>query len=206
MLDGLGLTVKHKVGEADAGKALVVYSRRVAFSTDYEKAARDDPDYVSTHPLLPVIADDMPVTVSINGESYSASEIFAGAIQATHRGAIVGMPSPGKGAIMIQVMLPGGGRVDVTDGQFYPGGIDTKYKGILPDYEIDQANDYGKTDAQQDKAAAVIEEAYKRLQSLKDEAIARVKINGDRFEKEMSERDAEDNQPVIVEDVLAKKR
>jgi C-terminal processing protease CtpA/Prc len=204
MLDGFALTVKHSVGKADPGKAAVFSYKRVSFSEAYEKAAREDPGYIYEHPLLPVIDDDLPVVVSINVDSYSASEIFAGAIQATHRGAVVGMPSAGKGAIMIEVPLPEGGRVSVTDGQFYPGGIDTKYKGILPDYEIDQASDYGKTDAQQDKAGAVIEEAHKRLQAFKDEASTRVKINGDRFEKEMSERDADDNKPVIVEDVPPK--
>jgi C-terminal processing protease CtpA/Prc len=199
MLDGFGVIVTH-----NAGKPSVVYAVRTAFSKAYQKSAVENPDYVYDHPLLPVIDDDMPVVVRQNGESYSASEIFAGAIQATHRGAIVGMPSAGKGAIMIRVNLPEGGQVSVTDGQFYPGGIDTKYKGILPDYEIDLADDFGRTDAQKDKAGAVIEEAYKRLQAFKDEATARVKINGERFEKEMSERDAEDNKPVILEDVSAK--
>ena len=205
MIDGFGLTVTYKSGESDDSKPSVVYAKRVALTLAYEASARENPKYVYSHPLVPVIDDDMPVVVTQNGESYSASEIFAGAIKATHRGEIVGKPSPGKGATMIIVPLPAGGQVEVTDGQFYPGGINTKFKGILPDYEIDQADDYGKTDAQQDKAGAVIEDAYKRLQASKDEAIVQVKINSDRFEKEMSERDAEDNKPVILEDVTAKK-
>jgi C-terminal processing protease CtpA/Prc len=199
MLGIYGVTVKH-----NKSMPSIVYYTRVAFSTEYEKAARDDFGYVYKHPLLPVIDGDMPVVVSQNGESYSASEVFAGAIQATHRGAIVGKPSAGKGAIMVQITLPQGGQLEVTDGQFYPGGVDTKYIGILPDYDVDLAHDYGQTDAQQDKAGAVIEEAYKRLQAFKVEATAQVKINGDRFEQEMKERDAEDNKPVSIEDVSAK--
>lgn len=40
--------------------------------------------------------------------------------------------------------------MDITNGQFYPGGMDTKHKGIIPDKLVRQAKDFGQTDAQRD--------------------------------------------------------
>ena len=203
MLNDFGVTVTHKVGDLTHPK--VVYARRVAFTPAYEAAANDDPGYVALHPLLPIIDDDMPVVVTQNGESYSASEVLAGGIQATLRGTVNGVPSGGKGAIMTRVDLPYGGQVSVTDGQFYPGGKDTKYIGILPDSNVVQADDFGETDAQRAKAGVIIEEAYGRNQARKSVAAAQVKINAARFEDDMAKRDKEDNEPVKLNVVTAKK-
>jgi C-terminal processing protease CtpA/Prc len=192
--DGYGLTATKLVGEPDSDKKVEV-AERVAFDMSYARAAMRNPNLVYEHPLLPAIDESMPVTVMVNVDSYSASEIFAGAIQATHRGVIVGQPSAGKGAIMPELPLPEGGGMDITNGNFFPGGRDTKHKGVIPERIVEPSKDHGKTDAQQDAASAVIEEAFKNLQAVKALEVDRIKINDARFEDDMAKRDANDLKP-----------
>jgi carboxyl-terminal processing protease len=74
-----------------------------------------------------------PLVVLINGNSASASEIFAGTIQEYGRGIIIGEPSYGKGTVQTILSLPLG-QVKVTTSQFYlPSGKSTQEKGVVPD-------------------------------------------------------------------------
>ncbi len=60
----------------------------------------------------------VPLVVLIDGESASASEIFAGAIRDFHRGRIVGSTSYGKGSVQgIFPLKPGQQRPAADDGQ-----------------------------------------------------------------------------------------
>jgi C-terminal processing protease CtpA/Prc len=195
MEDGYGLVVQKVAGQPDASKKLQMLER-VAYDSSYAVAAARNPNFIDEHPLLPVISADMPITVTLNVNSYSASEIFAGALQATHRAVIIGEASAGKGAIMPVISLPEGGSLDVTNGQFYPGGMDTKHKGVIPDRAVDMVKDYGQTDAVRDAATAELLEAYKRVQAIKAIATERTKVNDARFEAEMAKRDAADLLPV----------
>ena len=195
MEDGYGLVVQKVAGQPDASKKLQMLER-VAYDSSYAVAAARNPNFIDEHPLLPVISADMPITVTLNVNSYSASEIFAGALQATHRAVIIGEASAGKGAIMPVISLPEGGSLDVTNGQFYPGGMDTKHKGVIPDRAADMVKDYGETDAVRDAATAELLEAYTRVQAIKTIATERTKVNDARFESEMAKRDAADLLPV----------
>jgi carboxyl-terminal processing protease len=195
--DGYVTTAEKVVGAPDSSKKLDAQPR-VAYTPTYAAMMHRNPHFVMEHPLLPIIGEDMPFVVEVNVESYSASEVFSGAIQATHRGTIVGEPSAGKGAIMTEVHLPEGGSVMITSGQFYPGGEDTKLKGILPDRLVKASEDFGKTDPVDDAANAVIEEEYARLQARKTLTVERMKVNGERFESEMKERDDNDLKPPAV--------
>jgi len=200
--DGYVLMAKKAVGAPNSSQQFES-NARVAYTPDYGKKIRLNPQFVYEHPLLPVIGEDMPMVVEINVDSYSASEVYAGAIQATHRGKIVGQPSAGKGAIMNNPHLPEGGGLMITSGQFYPGGEDTKLKGIVPDRLVNDSEDYGKTDPQGDAANAVIEEEYAQLQARKALTVERIKINSARFEEEMKTRDDFDQKPPV--DVAAAK-
>ncbi len=195
MADGYAI-VAQKVASAPDSTKQITSVERVPYDPSYAVAAARNPGFIDEHPLLPVISLDMPITVEINVDSYSASEIFAGALQATHRAVIVGQGSAGKGAIMPVLPLPEGGSLNITNGQFYPGGLDTKHKGIIPDKIVEQVKDYGQTDAQRDVADATLREMYARIQALKAIETERIKVNDARFEAEMAKRDAADLLPV----------
>ena len=192
--DGYGVTAVKKVGEPDSAKQLDV-NPRVPYTAQYGQEAMRNPELVYERPLALAIDENMPVTVEVNVESYSASEIFAGAIKATHRGTVIGAPSAGKGAIMPEISLPEGGALDVTNGQFFPGGLDTKHKGVIPDVIVEESKDYGKTDPQRDAATRVLLDQAKRLEEVRKLETDRTKINDARFEDDMAKRDANDLKP-----------
>jgi C-terminal processing protease CtpA/Prc len=77
---------------------------------------------------------DIPLVVLIDGDSASASEIFAGAIRDHDRGYIVGQISYGKGSV--QGVFPsdrGIGGLRLTVSRFYsPSGTAISQRGITP--------------------------------------------------------------------------
>lgn len=78
-----------------------------------------------------------PLAVLINGNSASASEIFAGAIQDYGIGTIVGTTSFGKGIVQSVIpMLEDGTAIKVTVSKYYtPNGRNIHGVGITPDVE-----------------------------------------------------------------------
>ena len=80
----------------------------------------------------------MPLVVLIDGDSASASEIFAGAIRDHHRGSIVGQRSYGKGSVqgIFPLKLAGSG-VRLTTAKFYsPKGHPISNVGVQPDVKV----------------------------------------------------------------------
>ena len=76
--------------------------------------------------------------VLIDGDSASASEIFAGAIRDHRRGKIVGQRSYGKGSVqgIFPLTLAGSG-VRLTTAKFYsPNGHPISNVGVEPDVEV----------------------------------------------------------------------
>jgi carboxyl-terminal processing protease len=84
----------------------------------------------------------VPLTVLIDGDSASASEIFAGAIQDNRRGTIVGRRSFGKGSVQGIFPLDRGGSeglggVRLTTAKFYaPSGRPISGGGVTPDVTV----------------------------------------------------------------------
>lgn len=60
-----------------------------------------------------------PISVLINGESASASEILSGALQDHDRGIVLGEPSYGKGLVQKVLPLNGGGGMALTTAFYY---------------------------------------------------------------------------------------
>ena len=81
---------------------------------------------------------DMPLAVLVNGNSASASEIFAGAIQDYEKGTIVGTTTFGKGIVQSILPLSDGSGVKTTTAKYYtPKGICIHGTGIEPDVEVE---------------------------------------------------------------------
>lgn len=80
----------------------------------------------------------VPMVVLINGNSASASEIFAGALQDYKVATIVGTTSFGKGIVQKVIPISDGTAVKLTISKYYtPKGRDIHGKGISPDVTID---------------------------------------------------------------------
>lgn len=83
-----------------------------------------------------------PVVVLINGNSASASEIFAGAMQDYEKATIVGTTSFGKGIVQSIIPLRDGTAIKITVSKYFtPKGQDIHGVGIQPDVtvELDEA-------------------------------------------------------------------
>lgn len=81
---------------------------------------------------------DKPLAVLMNGNSASAAEIFAGAIQDYKAGIIVGTQSYGKGIVQTIIPLLDGSAVKMTIADYYtPNGRNIHKLGIHPDVEVE---------------------------------------------------------------------
>jgi carboxyl-terminal processing protease len=80
----------------------------------------------------------VPLVVLIDGDSASASEIFAGAIKDNNRGTIVGTTSFGKGSV--QGIFPlgfAGAGIRLTTAKFYsPSGMPISHRGVEPHEQV----------------------------------------------------------------------
>ena len=81
---------------------------------------------------------EIPLAVLINGDSASASEIFAGAVKDYGIGTLVGTTTFGKGIVQRIVELSDGTAVKLTIAKYYtPKGNNIHDKGIEPDVEVE---------------------------------------------------------------------
>ena len=81
---------------------------------------------------------DMPLAVLVNGNSASASEIFAGAVKDYGIGTIVGTTTYGKGVVQSIRQLSDGSAVKLTVANYYtPKGNSINKTGIKPDVEVE---------------------------------------------------------------------
>ncbi|OUN30573.1 MULTISPECIES: S41 family peptidase [unclassified Blautia] len=81
---------------------------------------------------------DIPLAVLVNGNSASASEIFAGAIQDYSKGTIVGTTTFGKGIVQSLIPFNDGSAIKTTTAKYYtPSGKCIHGTGIQPDVEVE---------------------------------------------------------------------
>lgn len=85
---------------------------------------------------------DIPLAVLVNGNSASASEIFAGAIQDYGKGVIVGTQTFGKGIVQTVKPLTDGSAIKFTIAKYFtPKGQDIHGKGVTPDVVVEYDKD-----------------------------------------------------------------
>ena len=81
---------------------------------------------------------DKPLVLLVNGNSASASEIFAGAIKDYGIGTLVGTQTFGKGIVQKIYPLSDGTAVKLTVSKYYtPNGNNIHGIGIAPDVEVE---------------------------------------------------------------------
>ncbi len=99
---------------------------------------------------------DIPLVVLVNGNSASASEILAGALQDNKRALLVGEQTFGKGLVQTIFQLPDGGALQLTTQKYFtPNGTDINKIGITPDYIVEAPED-DTEDVQLQKAIELI--------------------------------------------------
>lgn len=107
---------------------------------------------------------NFPMSVLVNGQSASASEIFAGAVQDYGKAEIIGTQTYGKGVVQNLFDLKDGTCVKLTTSEYFtPKGRSIDGKGITPDVKIEykyNAKD-PKADNQLDKAVSVVKDKIK---------------------------------------------
>jgi carboxyl-terminal processing protease len=110
-----------------------------------------------------------PLAVLINGNSASASEIFAGTLQDYNKATLVGTTSFGKGIVQSVIPLTDGTAVKLTISKYFtPNGRNIHGTGIVPDVEIELDEELRKLisiphdqDNQLQKAIEILKEQIK---------------------------------------------
>lgn len=127
-------------------KGLIVYTEDK--DGNRQEAASDDENQFA-----------LPLAVLVNGNSASASEIYAGAIQDYGIGDIVGTQTYGKGVVQQIFDLKDDTCVKLTIAKYFtPKGRSINGKGITPDVEVEYEADenHPEADNQLDKAVETI--------------------------------------------------
>lgn len=106
---------------------------------------------------------DVPITVLINENSASASEIVSGCLKDYERAVLVGTTSFGKGIVQYVLPLNDGSAIKLTSAKYYtPEGRNIHGIGIEPDVEVELDKD-NETDTQLEKAREVtLEQIYQQ--------------------------------------------
>jgi carboxyl-terminal processing protease len=106
------------------------------------------------------LATDLPLAVLVNGNSASASEVVAGALQDYGRAPLIGNQTFGKGSINHFRQLSDGSAIYISIGRWYtPNGRQIEGNGLTPDIVVnttEQDIQQGK-DPQLDRAIEYIE-------------------------------------------------
>ena len=109
---------------------IITYTEDVNGSRRYFKA---DENYIN-----------IPLVVLVNGRSASASEVFAGAVQDTGVGTIVGETTFGKGIVQNIFGLTDGSAVKMTVAKYFtPNGTSIHGTGLLPDVVVEMDEHLG---------------------------------------------------------------
>lgn len=99
----------------------------------------------------------VPITVMVNENSASASEILAGAIQDHKAGKLVGAKTFGKGSVQEVFSLEDGSGMKITIAKYYlPSGRCIDGKGIEPDFSVKNPEGSNSFDLSKEKDAQLL--------------------------------------------------
>lgn len=98
------------------------------------------------------------LVVLVNENSASASEIFAGAVQDTNAGTIVGVTTYGKGTVQEVIPLVNGDGMKLTIAEYLtPKKRSINGKGVVPDIIVEANSSVGTKDPQLEKAITIFQ-------------------------------------------------
>ncbi|MBQ4531114.1 MAG: S41 family peptidase [Lachnospiraceae bacterium] len=101
---------------------------------------------------------DIPLVVLVNGNSASASEIFAGAVKDYGIGTLIGTKTFGKGVVQQMIDLGDGSAMKVTISKYFtPNGVCIHGTGIEPDIELEFDSESYKKDESDNQLKKAIE-------------------------------------------------
>ena len=82
---------------------------------------------------------EMPMAVLVNGDSYSAAEFFAAALEEYDWAIVGGMPTVGKGHMQVTMDLNDGSAVALSIGEYYtPNGVSLEDQGgLVPEIQVE---------------------------------------------------------------------
>lgn len=133
-MTSLVLDLRNNGGGSEAEAVSLVnlfVPRGVTVVTNKGKIKEATRDYKTTVEPLDTL---LPVTVLVNGETASASEIVSGALQDLSRAVIMGTRTYGKGLVQVPIDLPYNANVKITTSRYYlPSGRCIQSTGIDPD-------------------------------------------------------------------------
>jgi len=122
-------------GYRDASIAVASHFVRGTVVTTQERVGK--PAAFGAQASTPTI--DAPLAVLVDGDTASAAEIVAGAIQDDKAGTLVGTRTFGKGLVQETFALPDGGAIKMTTARYLtPAGRDIDRIGIVPDVVVDE--------------------------------------------------------------------
>lgn len=108
---------------------------------------------------------EIPLTVLVNENSASASEIFAGAVHDHEIATLVGTKTFGKGIVQQTFPFTDGSAIKMTIAKYYtPNGVCIHGEGITPDVEVELPED-ATEDVQLNKAIEVTKEKISGTQA-----------------------------------------
>ena len=144
-------------GYRDAAIAVASHFVRGTVVTIQERNAKPTA-FAAKTTIVPL---DAPLAVLVDGDSASAAEIVAGAVQDDKAGTLVGTRTFGKGLVQETFALPDGGAIKLTTARYMtPAGRDIDKVGITPDVVVAQPADAHPgepgRDAQLDRAIALL--------------------------------------------------
>ena len=142
---------------ANKGKTLLLYTE--------DKNGRNESYYAEDGHAV-----DLPVTVLVNANSASASEIFAAVMKDYQKAEIVGTTTYGKGIVQTEVPLPDGSAIKYTSAQYFsPSGYAVQGRGVEPDKTVEASEEFLEKGANakepdislDDQLAAAVQELYR---------------------------------------------
>lgn len=144
-------------GYRDAAIAIASHFVRGTVVTIAERGAKPTV-FTAKEAIAPLGA---PLAVLVDGDTASAAEIVAGAVQDDKAGTLVGTRTFGKGLVQETFALPDGGAIKLTTARYLtPAGRDIDKVGITPDVVVGQPADAHPgepgRDPQLDRALALL--------------------------------------------------